>query len=175
MVRRFFIKEQLKNEQIDLPLVRLVGPNSEQLGIISSSEALQKAQEFKLDLVLIAPDAKPPVCKIMDYGKFRFDNLKKLKDQRKNQKQAKLKEMSLSMTIDDHDLQTKANQVMKFLSNGDKVKVGIRMGGRMMTKSEIGIATMNKFAELVSAVGSVEKKPEVNGRNIFMHLVPNKK
>lgn len=142
---------------------------------MDSSQAYEKAKEFNLDLVLIAPEAKPPVCRIMDYGKFRFDNLKKLKDQKKNQKQVKIKEMPLSMTIDDHDLQTKAKQVIKFLSNGDKVRVNIRMGGRMMTKSEIGINIMNKFADMVCSVGVVDKKPEVNGRNIFMHLVPNTK
>ena len=171
------MKEALKNEQIVLPEVRLIGSQGEQLGIVSSEVANEMASEQNLDLVLIAPDAKPPVCKIMDYGKYRFDELKKLKDQRKNQKVAKLKEMSLSMVIDDHDLEIKAKQVCKFLSEGSKVKVNIRMSGRLQGRPQMGIDVMNKFATLVESVGTVEKPPMVNGRNIFMFLAPisNKK
>lgn len=171
------MKEALKNEQIVLPEVRLIGSQGEQLGIVSSEVANQMASEQNLDLVLIAPDAKPPVCKIMDYGKYRFDELKKLKDQRKNQKVAKMKEMSLSMVIDDHDLEIKAKQVCKFLSEGSKVKVNIRMSGRLQARPQVGIDVMNKFATLVESVGTVEKPPMVNGRNIFMFLAPisNKK
>ena len=110
------MKETLKNEQIVLQEVRLIGPNSEQLGLMSSEKANEIATSYNLDLVLIAPEAKPPVCKIMDYGKYRFDELKKLKDQKKNQKVAKLKEMPLSMTIDDHDLKITAKQVCKVLA-----------------------------------------------------------
>ena len=132
------MKEALKNEQIVLPEVRLIGSQGEQLGIVSSEVANQMASEQNLDLVLIAPDAKPPVCKIMDYGKYRFDELKKLKDQRKNQKVAKMKEMSLSMVIDDHDLEIKAKQVCKFLSEGSKVKVNIRMSGRLQGRPQMG-------------------------------------
>ena len=141
------MKESLKNEQIVLPEVRLIGANGEQLGIVSSAKALEIAQESELDLVLIAPEAKPPVCKIMDYGKFRFDELKKLKDQKKSQKVAKLKEMPLSMTIDDHDLEIKAKQVCKFLTEGCKVKVNIRMKGRMQARPQVGVDVMNKFAD----------------------------
>jgi len=171
------LKETLKNEQIVLPEVRLIGPNSEQLGLVSSEKALEMASEYDLDLVLIAPEAKPPVCKIMDYGKFRFDELKKLKDQKKNQKVAKLKEMPLSMTIDNHDLEIKAKQVCKFLSEGSKVKVNIRMKGRMQSRPVVGIDIMKKFAELCASVGQIDKQPEINGRNIFMFLAPisNKK
>ena len=171
------MKEALKNEQIVLPEVRLIGSQGEQLGIVSSEVANEMASEQNLDLVLIAPDAKPPVCKIMDYGKYRFDELKKLKDQRKNQQVAKLKEMSLSMVIDDHDLEIKAKQVCKFLSEGSKVKVNIRMSGRLQARPQVGIDVMNKFATLVESVGTVEKPPMVNGRNIFMFLAPisNKK
>ena len=171
------MKETLKNEQIVLQEVRLIGPNSEQLGIMSSEKANEVAASYDLDLVLIAPEAKPPVCKIMDYGKFKFDELKKLKDQRKNQKVAKLKEMPLSMTIDNHDLEIKAKQVCKFLADGSKVKVSIRMKGRIQIRPQIGIDIMNKFADLCSSVGQIDKKPEVNGRNIFMFLAPisNKK
>lgn len=166
------MKETLKNEQIVLQEVRLIGPNSEQLGIMSSAQALDVASNYDLDLVLIAPEAKPPVCKIMDYGKYKFDELKKLKDQKKNQKVAKLKEMPLSMTIDDHDLEIKAKQVCKFLLDGSKVKVNIRMKGRMQARPQVGIDVMNKFANLCASVGQIDKNPEVNGRNIFMFLVP---
>lgn len=171
------MKESLKNEQIVLPEVRLIGASSEQLGIMSSEKALHVAREQELDLVLIAPDAKPPVCKIMDYGKFRFDELKKQKDQKKAQKVAKLKEMSLSMTIDDHDLEIKAKQVCKFLSDGCKVKVKILMKGRNITRPQIGVDIMHKFAGYCEAVGQIEKQPEIMGRNIFMFLAPisNKK
>ena len=171
------MKEALKNEQIVLPEVRLIGSQGEQLGIVSSEVANEMANEQNLDLVLIAPDAKPPVCKIMDYGKYRFDELKRLKDQRKNQKVAKLKEMSLSMVIDDHELEIKAKQVCKFLSEGSKVKVNIRMSGRLQARPQVGIDIMNKFPTLVESVGTVEKPPMVNGRNIFMFLAPisNKK
>ncbi len=117
------MKESLKNEQIVLAEVRLVGQNGEQLGLMPSDKALEIAQEQNLDLVLIAPEAKPPVCKIMDYGKYRFDELKRLKDQRKNQKVVKVKEMRLSMIINDHDLEFKAKQVcptMRISRNGWK-------------------------------------------------------
>ncbi len=166
------LKESLKNEQIVLPEVRLIGANSEQLGIMSSSKALEIAEANNLDLVLIAPEAKPPVCRIMDYGKYKFDELKKLKDQKKNQKVAKLKEMPLSMTIDNHDLEIKAKQVCKFLNEGSKVKVNIRMKGRLQARPQLGVDVMNRFAEMVATVGQVDKQPEVNGRNIFMFLAP---
>ena len=171
------MKETLKNEQIVLPEIRLIGPNSEQLGIMSSASALEQASAMDLDLVLIAPEAKPPVCKIMDYGKYRFDELKKLKDQKKNQKVEKIKEIRLSMAIDDHDLEVKAKQVTKFLSDGNKVKCRILMKGRIQIRPQIGIDIMNRFAEMVSSVGQIDKAPAVNGRNIFMVLVPtvNKK
>lgn len=166
------MKETLKNEQIVLPEVRVIGPNSEQLGIMSSDKANEVAASYDLDLVLIAPEAKPPVCKVMDYGKYRFDELKKLKDQKKSQKITETKEMRLSMNIDDHDLEIKAKQVCKFLAEGSKVKVSIRMKGRIQIRPQIGIDNMNKFAQLCESVGQIDKKPEVNGRNIFMFLAP---
>ena len=166
------MKESLKNEQIVLAEVRLIGPNAEQLGLMSSEKALEIAESYDLDLVLIAPDAKPPVCKIMDYAKFKFDALKKLKDQSKKQKVEENKEMRLSMTIDDHDLEIKAKQVCKFLKDGSKVKVRIMMKGRLQVRPQIGLEIMDRFAELVSSVGQVEKKPVIEGRNIFMVLAP---
>lgn len=173
--REITIKEQLKNEQITFEQVRLIGPDGEQLGIVSAAQANTQAHTHGLDLVLIAPEAKPPVCKIMDFGKFRFDQLKKQKEQKKNQKVNKLKEMSLSMTIDIHDLQTKAKIVRKFLENGDKVKVNIKMYGRMQAKPQIGVDIMVKFAEILKDISEIEKPPVVQGRNIFMYLAPVKK
>ena len=171
------MKETLKNEQIVLQEVRLIGPNSEQLGLMSSAKALEVAENYELDLVLIAPEAKPPVCKIMDYSKFKFDEMKKLKEQKKNQKVAETKEMRLSMDIDNHDLEIKAKQVSKFLADGSKVKVNIRMKGRMQARPQVGVDVMNRFAEMCASVGQIDKKPEVQGRNIFMFLAPlsNKK
>lgn len=166
------MKETLKNEQIVLPEVRLIGPSSEQLGIMSSEKALEIANEHELDLVLIAPEAKPPVCKIMNYGKYCFDEMKKLKEQKKNQKVAKLKEMPLSIDIDDHDLEIKAKQVCKFLADGSKVKVNIRMKGRQQARPQFGVNVMIKFANLCASVGQIDKQPEVTGRNIFMFLAP---
>ena len=143
---------------------------------MSSADALEKAREYDLHLIMIAPDAKPPVCKIMDYGKHKFDQLKKLKDQKKAQKLAKLKEMSLSMTISNHDLEYKAKQVAKFIEDGSKVKVNIRMSGRLQGRPQMGVDVMLKFAEDLKEVAVIEKQPEVLGRNIFMYLVPiNKK
>lgn len=171
------MKESLKNEQIDLVEIRLVGETGEQLGIMSSAAALEISKSKDMDLVLISPDAKPPVCKIINYGKFKFDELKKLKEQKKNQKLAKLKEMSLSMTIDKHDLEVKAKQVSKFLIDGSKVKVNIRMKGRLQARPQVGVDIMNSFAAMLSTTGIVEKQPAITGRNIFMYLAPisNKK
>lgn len=121
---------------------------------------------------MIAPDAKPPVCRIMDYGKHKFDQLKRLKDQKKAQKLAKLKEMSLSMTISDHDLEYKAKQVSKFIEDGSKVKINIRMSGRLQARPQMGVEVMLKFAENLKDVAVIEKQPEVMGRNIFMYLAP---
>ena len=151
-----------------------MGADGEQLGIMSSREALFVAEEQDLDLVLISPNAEPPVCKIMDYGKFKFDQAKKLKEQRKAQKIVEVKEVQLSMTIDTHDVEVKAKAAKKFLGNGDKVKVSIRMRGRQQARPEIGIAIMNSFVEMMGEMCSVEKVPEVVGRNIFMILAPAK-
>lgn len=162
------------NEEINLPKVRLIGSNNEQLGIMSSREALAIAEEQNLDLVLMSPNAEPPVCKIIDYGKFKFDQAKKLKEQRKAQKTVDIKEIQLSMTIEKHDIEVKAKHAQKFLSSGDKVKVTIRMKGRQQARPEIGIEVMNTFFEVVKDFGLIEKAPEIMGRNIFMVLAPIK-
>ena len=141
---------------------------------MSSREALAIAEEQNLDLVLMSPNAEPPVCKIIDYGKFKFDQAKKLKEQRKAQKTVDIKEVQLSMTIEKHDIDVKAKHAQKFLTNGDKVKVSIRMKGRQQARPEMGIEVMNTFFEVVKDFGVIEKAPEIMGRNIFMVLAPIK-
>ncbi|MBO4572222.1 MAG: translation initiation factor IF-3 [Clostridia bacterium] len=156
------------------PEVRLIGADGAQLGIVSSRQALEMAYQANLDLVEISPQATPPVCKIMDYGKFRFETLKKQKEAKKNQKVIELKEIWLSMTIDVGDLNVKAKQATKFLSQGNKVKVSIRLRGRQNAHSSLGVDVMNEFFELVKSVAAMEKKPTLEGRNILMILVPLK-
>lgn len=141
---------------------------------MSSVEALKIAEDMDLDLVLISPNAEPPVCRVMDYGKFKFDQAKRLKEQRKSQKTVETKEVQLSMTIDKHDTEFKSKHASKFLSEGNKVKVSIRMRGRQQARPEIGVEIMNNFYEGLKDVGVIEKAPEIMGRNIFMILAPNK-
>lgn len=154
--------------------VRVIGSDGTQLGIMSSQKALELAMEENLDLVEISPQANPPVCKIMDYGKFRFEQLKKQKEAKKNQKVIELKEIWLSMTIDIGDLNVKAKQCIKFLTQGNKVKVSIRMRGRQNAHSNIGIDVMNRFFEMVKDSATMEKRPSLDGRNILMILAPQK-
>ena len=144
------------------------------MGIVSSFEALRLAEEQNLDLVKIAAQANPPVCKIMDYGKYRFEMLKKQKEARKNQKVVELKEIWLSMTIDVGDLNVKARQAQKFLAGGDKVKVSIRMRGRQNAHSNLGVDVMNRFYAIVGNDAVMEKRPTFEGRNILMILAPSK-
>ena len=154
--------------------IRVIGADGAQLGIMSSAKALEIAYQANLDLVEISPQANPPVCKIMDYGKFRFEAMKKQKEAKKNQKVIELKEVWLSMTIDVGDLNVKAKQTLKFLSAGNKVKVSIRMRGRQNAHAALGIDVMNKFFELVASAAVMEKKPMQEGRNILMILAPAK-
>ena len=139
---------------------------------MSSREALRLAEEQDLDLVKIAAGSGVPVCKIMDYGKYKFEMLKKQKEAKKNQKVVELKEVWLSMTIDVGDLNVKARQAQKFLSGGNKVKVSIRMRGRQMAHQELGIDVMKRFYEIVKDCGTIEKQPLTEGRNIWMMLAP---
>ena len=155
--------------------VRLVGANGEQLGIMSAKEANDIADREGLDLVKISPNAVPPVCKIMDYGKYLFDKAKREKEQRKNQKIVELKEVQLSMTIEKHDIDIKAKHATKFLLNGDKVKVSIRMSGRQQAYSDRGIETENAFAQSLEEISVIEKPAKVEGRNIIMILAPKTK
>ena len=160
------------NEEIRDKEVRVISADGEQLGIMSAKEALKKAEEKNLDLVKIAPQAQPPVCKIMDYGKSRFEQTKKEKESKKNQRIIETKEIRLSLNIDTHDFDTKANQAMKFLKTGHKVKVSIRFRGREMAHPQIGEETMKKFAEVCSELSSVEKPAKLEGRQMLMFLAP---
>lgn len=162
------------NDRIRDREIRVIDEIGTQLGIMSSVEANRIADEKNLDLVKISPTAVPPVCKIMDYGKFKFDAAKKEKDARKNQKVNELKETWLSMTIDTHDLETKAKITRKFLSGGDKVKVSIRMRGRQQAHADIGVKVMNDFFALLEDICTMDKRPLTEGRNIIMILVPKK-
>ena len=152
----------------------MIGEQGEQLGIVSSREAIAIAEEHGLDLVKISPNATPPVCKIMNYGKYLFELNKKAKEAKKNQKVVETKEVWLSMTIDVGDLNVKAKQAQKFLTGGNKVKVSIRMRGRQMAHSEMGLEVMKRFYELVKDSGAIEKQPLTEGRNIWMMIVPVK-
>lgn len=162
----------LINEQIRVQQVRLVGSQGEALGIVSLNDAKAKAEEEGLDLVLLSPNAVPPVCKIMDYGKHRFDTLKKEKEAKKKQKVSEVKGMQLSMNIADNDMQFKAKNVRKFLLNGDKVKVSLRMFGRQLANPQMGMPIMDKFYQMLSDVCDLTSKPEINGRQIIMVLSP---
>ncbi len=160
------------NEQIRDRSVRVVSDDGQQLGLMTAREAMEIAEQKGLDLVKVSPNADPPVCKIMDYGKFRFEQAKKLREAKKNQKIIELKEMRLSATIDKHDLEVKAKNVNKFLKDGDKVKVSIRFKGRQMAHTEQGMAVMDEFFAMVQENAAVEKQAKIEGRNMFMILTP---
>ncbi|MEH7522294.1 translation initiation factor IF-3 [Bacillus sp. JJ1503] len=162
----------LLNEGIRAREVRLIDQNGEQLGIKSKIEALEIAARVNLDVVLVAPNAKPPVARIMDYGKFKFEQQKKDKEARKNQKIISVKEVRLSPTIDEHDFNTKLRNAIKFLEKGDKVKASIRFKGRAITHKEIGHRVLVRFAEACTEVAAVESHPKMDGRSMFMMLAP---
>lgn len=161
----------LVNEQIKGKELRVISDDGEQLGIMSSAEALHIAEEKDLDLVLIAPNAKPPVCKIMNYGKYCFEQAKKAKENKKKQKTMEIKEIRLSLNIDVHDFNTKVKQAERFLKAGNKVKCSIRLRGREMGHSDMGVDTMKRFAEACEEFSSIEKQPKLEGRQILMFLV----
>lgn len=158
------------NEEIRDKEVRVIDANGEQLGILKLEEALEKAAASNLDLVKIAPQATPPVCKIIDYGKFRFEQAKREKEARKNQRVVDIKEIRLSLNIDTHDFNTKVGHATRFLKDGDKVKVSIRFRGREMGHPEQGYEIMQKFADALSEIANVEKKAKLEGRNMLMFL-----
>ncbi|WP_110927180.1 translation initiation factor IF-3 [Bacillus massiliglaciei] len=160
------------NEGIRAREVRLIDQNGEQLGIKTKFEALEIAARVNLDLVLVAANAKPPVARIMDYGKHRFEQQKKDKEARKNQKVVSLKEVRLSPTIDEHDFNTKLRNAIKFLEKGDKVKASIRFKGRAITHKEIGQRVLVRFAEECKEVSTIETHPKMDGRSMFLMLAP---
>ena len=158
------------NEQIRDREVRLIGPDGEQIGVVSSREAQKIADEAGLDLVKIAPNAKPPVCKVIDYGKYRYDLARKEKDAKKKQKTVELKEIRLSPNIDTNDLNTKMNAAKKFLANGNKVKITLRFRGREMAHMNSSKHILDDLAEQLSDIAVVEKAPKIEGRSIGMVL-----
>lgn len=170
----FFISKEAQqiNDEIKDKELRVISADGEQLGIMSAKEALKIAESRDLDLVKIAPQAKPPVCKIMDYSKYRYEQAKREKENRKNQKQIETKEIRLSVTIDVGDFNTKVNHAKKFLAAGHKLKVSIRLKGRMMAHSELGVENMKRFAEAVAEEATVDKAPKLEGRQILMFLSP---
>jgi translation initiation factor IF-3 len=163
------------NERIRVPEVRLVGPNGETVGIVPTDQALKLAQEADLDLVEIAPMGKPPVCKLMDYGKFKYENAQKAREARRNQTNVIIKEMKLRPKIDAHDYETKKGHVVRFLKAGDKVKITIMFRGREQHRPELGYRLLQKLAEDVQELGFVESNPKQDGRNMVMVLGPHKK
>ncbi len=175
MARYTTIKEQYQiNEEIRDKEVRVISATGEQLGIMSSAEALRIADEENLDLVKISPNAVPPVCKILNYGKFKFEQTKREKENRKNQKVIELKEIYLSMTIDVGDLNVKAKKTLEILGEGNKVKVSIRMRGRQMAHASMGVDVMNRFFDILGGKAVMDKAPVTEGRNILMILSPAK-
>lgn len=165
-------KDMMVNEGIRAREVRLIGQNGEQMGVKSRNEALEIAARANLDLVLVAPNAKPPVARIMDYGKYRFEMQKKDREARKKQKIINVKEVRLSPTIEEHDFNTKLRNAIKFLEKGDKVKASIRFKGRAITHKEIGQRVLDRFAEACAEVATVESKPKMDGRSMFLVLTP---
>ncbi|WP_114353447.1 translation initiation factor IF-3 [Saliterribacillus persicus] len=160
------------NENIRAREVRLIDSNGDQLGVKSRQDALEIAQNRNLDLVLVAPNAKPPVCRIMDYGKFRFEQQKKEKEARKKQKIIHVKEVRLSPGIEEHDFNTKLRNARKFLEKGDKVKVSIRFRGRAITHKELGQKVLVRMAEECKDLSTIEQRPKMEGRSMFLMLAP---
>lgn len=150
----------------------MIGKDGEQIGVISREEAMRIAEQAELDLVLVSPNAKPPVARILDYGKYRYDQQKREREQRKNQKTVNVKEIRLSPTIDDHDFNTKLRQGRGFVEKGDKVKVSIRFRGRAITHKDIGRDVLERFAEGMNDIAQVETKAQMEGRSMFMMLAP---
>jgi len=167
----FFIKQELPiNRQIRAKEVQLIGENGEKLGVISFNEALEQAEEKNLDLVLVAPNSNPPVCKIMNYGKYKFEQAKKEKEAKKKQKVLEVKELRVTPNIEEHDFGFKSKNARKFLNDGNKVKITVRFRGREVNNSKAGEAVLNKFIEALEDVAMVEKQPKLEGRNMFTIL-----
>ncbi|MDP3892757.1 translation initiation factor IF-3 [Nocardioides sp.] len=163
------------NDRIRVSEVRLVGPNGETVGIVPTADALRLAQEADLDLVEVAPTARPPVCKLMDYGKFKYENAQKAREARRNQTNTVIKEMKLRPKIDAHDYETKKGHVVRFLRTGDKVKITIMFRGREQHRPELGYRLLQRLAQDVEELGFVESSPKQDGRNMTMVIGPHKK
>jgi len=166
------IKELQINEEIREKEVRLIDVDGTQLGIVPIKKALEIANERRLDLVNVAPTANPPVCRILDYGKYKYELTKKEKEARKNQKIINVKEIRLTPNIEEHDLQVKANRAIEFLKDGDKVKISVRFKGREMGHTEMGEEVLKDFLNLLDEYGKVEKEAKMEGRNLVVILVP---
>ncbi|MBM7615925.1 translation initiation factor IF-3 [Alkaliphilus hydrothermalis] len=166
------VNELQINEEIRDKEIRLIDAEGEQVGIVSVKEALSLAASKNLDLVKIAPQAKPPVCRIMDYGKHKYELAKKEKEAKKKQKVVTVKEVRLSPNIESHDLNVKANQASKFLQNGDKVKVTLRFRGRELSNTSIGLKVIKEFAEILTEVSTIEKEAKLEGKQMIMILAP---
>ena len=162
----------MMNHEIRDREVRVISQTGEQLGVMPTHAAMQLAEDAGLDLVKIVPNAQPPVCKLMDYDKYRYEQSKKEREFRKNQKVITVKEVRLSATIEDHDVDVKFKNAVKFLKDGNKVKVTIRFRGRQITHSEIGRQIMNEFADRIKEYGTVDKAPAIEGRNMSMFISP---
>ncbi|WP_340638619.1 translation initiation factor IF-3 [Microbacterium protaetiae] len=170
----FRISDPRTNERIRVPEVRLVGPNGEQVGVVAIQVAQRLAQEADLDLVEVAPNSKPPVVKIMDYGKFKYEAAQKAKEARRNQANTVLKEVRFRLKIEAHDYTTKLKRAEGFLQTGDKVKAMILFRGREQQRPELGVRLLKKFAEDVAEFGAVESNPRIDGRNMVMVIAPHK-
>ena len=154
----------LVNEKIHFKEVLVIGPDGESLGKMSRFNALNKAEEYELDLLCVAPNANPPVCKIINYGKYRFESQKKAKEAKKNQKIIEIKEIQLTPTIGEHDVQTKVKAAIRFLNDGNKIKVGVRFRGRQLSHVEVGEEVLNKFIDYVKEYSIIEKAPSLDGK-----------
>ena len=167
----FFIKQELLiNEKIRAKEVQLIGANGEKFGVVSLDEALDKAADAKLDLALVSPNAQPPVCKLMNYGKYKFEQAKREKESRKNQKTFELKELRVTPNIDQHDFEFKAKNARRFLEDGNKVKVTVRFRGRELNYVKLGEEALNKFIDNLSDIATPDKKAILEGKNMFIIL-----
>lgn len=175
ITKRNSSNDDLVNESIRFKEVLVIGPNGEQLGVLMRREALEKAYEYDLDLFCVAPQATPPVCKILDYGKHRFENQKKAKEAKKHQHITEIKPLRLSPVIDTHDFETKLKHAREFLTEGNKVKLDMRFKGRMMTRIEVGRKIMNDFIAAVADLAIIDKSASMEGRTMSVVLTPKKK
>lgn len=173
-MKRISTIEPRLNDRIRAQRCRLIAEDGEQLGIFMTSDALRMSDEQALDLVEIAPNADPPVCKIMDYGKFKYEQTKIEKEQKKKQKIVQVKEIRLSVTIDDNDLKTKAKHAQKFLEEGDRLKVSLRYRGRQLGRKEMGVEVVDRFSEMIKEYGALDKAPAVDGRSLVAFYSPKK-